>query len=207
MCHPGPSSEAYPLTSADVVASLQKSANSETSAYAGEYAGMTVEAVDERTVAITMDSPLSPTLFLPKVANYSGGFILCMQAYDAMGAEAFRTNPVGTGPFMFSNYTPQNCVELVANDDYFRGAPKLAGVSVRYMADASSREIGLQSGDLDVIAGLPEAQWVERINADGTVGCRCLWRRRVHLPQLQRHGRTIRRHSRAPGSLIRDQPR
>jgi peptide/nickel transport system substrate-binding protein len=169
MCHPGPSTEAYPLTSADVVASLQKSANSETSAYAGEYAGMTVEAVDERTVAITMDSPLSPTLFLPKVANYSGGFILCMQAYEAMGAETFRTNPVGTGPFMFSSYTPQNSVELVANDDYFRGAPKLAGVSVRYMADASSREIGLQSGDLDVIAGLPEAQWAERINAEGTM--------------------------------------
>jgi peptide/nickel transport system substrate-binding protein len=169
MCHPGPSTEAYPLTSADVVASLQKSANSETSAYAGEYAGMTVEAVDERTVAITMDSPLSPTLFLPKVANYSGGFILCMQAYEAMGAETFRTNPIGTGPFMFSSYTPQNSVELVANDDYFRGAPKLAGVSVRYMADASSREIGLQSGDLDVIAGLPEAQWAERINAEGTM--------------------------------------
>ena len=169
MCHPSPSTEAYPLTSADVVASLQKSANSETSAYAGEYAGMMVEAVDERTVTITMENPLSPTLFLPKVANYSGGFILCMQAYEALGAEAFRTNPVGTGPFMFTSYTPQNSVELSANDAYFRGAPKLAGVSVRYMADASSREIGLQSGDLDVIAGLPEAQWVDRINADGTM--------------------------------------
>ncbi|MDQ3549607.1 MAG: ABC transporter substrate-binding protein [Chloroflexota bacterium] len=169
VCHPSPSTEAYPLTSADVVASLQKSANSETSAYAGEYAGMTVEAVDERTVAITLENPLSPTLFLPKVANYSGGFILCMQAYEALGADAFRTNPVGTGPFMFTSYTPQNSVELIANDDYFRGAPKLAGVSVRYMADASSREIGLQSGNLDVIAGLPEAQWVDRINADGTM--------------------------------------
>ena len=168
MCHASPSSEAYPLTSADVVASLQKSANSETSAFAGEYAGMTVEAVDERTVAITMETPLSPTLFLPKIANYAGGFIVCMQAYEALGAEAFRTNPVGTGPFMFSSYTPQNSVELVANDEYFRGAPKLAGVSVRYIADASSREIGLQSGDLDVISGLPEAQWVDRINAEGT---------------------------------------
>jgi peptide/nickel transport system substrate-binding protein len=35
------------------------------------------------------------------------------------------------------------------------------------MADASSREIGLQSGDLDVISGLPEAQWVDRMAADG----------------------------------------
>ena len=78
-----------------------------------------------------MDTPLSPTLFLPKVANYAGGFIVCMKAYDALGADAFKTNPVGTGPFMFQSYTPQNSVELVANDQYFRGAPKLAGVSVR----------------------------------------------------------------------------
>jgi peptide/nickel transport system substrate-binding protein len=70
---------------------------------------------------------------------------------------------------MFSSYTPQNSVELVANDDYFRGAPKLAGVSIRYMADSSAREFGLLGGDLDVAAGLPEAQWVDRINSEGQV--------------------------------------
>jgi peptide/nickel transport system substrate-binding protein len=169
MCHPSAQSEAYALTADDVVGSLQKSASGDTSGFAGEYAGMTVEKVDDLTVAITMDTPLSETLFLPKVANYAGGFIICMQAYEALGAEAFATNPVGTGPFMFSSYTPQNSVELVANDDYFRGAPKLAGVSVRFMADASSREFGLSGGELDVAAGLPEAQWADRINAEGTL--------------------------------------
>ena len=167
MCHPSGQTEAYALTADDVVASLQHSADSELSAYAGEYAGMTVEKVDDLTVSITLDTPLSATLFLPKVANYSGGFIMCMQAYNEMGADTFKTNPVGTGPFMFSSYTPQNSVELVANDDYFRGAPKLAGVSVRYMADASAREFGLLGGDLDVASGLFEAQWVERINSEG----------------------------------------
>ncbi|MBA2598779.1 MAG: polyamine ABC transporter substrate-binding protein [Chloroflexia bacterium] len=169
MCHPGPDSEAYELTADDVVSSLQKSADSERSAFAGDYAGMTVEKVDDYTVAITMDSPLSDILFLPKVANYSGGFIVCAQAVDAMGDEAFKTHPVGTGPFMFENYTPQNSVVLVANDDYFRGAPKLGGVEVRYMPDTSSRELGLQAGELDVAAGLNEAQWVERINAEGNL--------------------------------------
>jgi peptide/nickel transport system substrate-binding protein len=167
LCHPSAQSEAYALTADDVVASLQKSANPDTSAFAGDYKGMTVAKVDDKTVAITMDTPISPTLFLPKVANYAGGFIVCMQAYDALGADAFKTAPVGTGPFMFKSYTPQNSVELVANDQYFRGAPKLAGVSVRYIADSSAREFGLAGGDLDLIAGLPEAQWVDKINADG----------------------------------------
>jgi peptide/nickel transport system substrate-binding protein len=169
MCHPGPDSDAYPLTADDVVYSLQKSADTDRSAYAGDYAGMTVEKVDDHTVAITMDSPLSSTLFLPKVANYAGGFIVCQQAVEAMGDEAFTTNPVGTGPFMFESYTPQNSVVLTANDDYFRGAPKLGGVEVRYMPDTSSRELGLQSGELDAASGLSEAQWVERINTEGNL--------------------------------------
>lgn len=169
MCHPSADSEAYELTADDVVYSLQKSADPDRSAYAGDYEGMTVEKVDDYTVSITLDTPLSPTLFLPKVANYSGGFIVCSQAVEGLGDEAFRTNPVGTGPFMFESYTPQNSVVLAANDDYFRGAPQLGGVEVRYMADPSSRELGLQSGELDLAAGINEAQWVDRINSEGNL--------------------------------------
>ena len=59
MCQPGPDTEAYALTADDVVYSLQKSADVDRSAYAGDYAGMTVEKVDDHTVTITMDTPLS----------------------------------------------------------------------------------------------------------------------------------------------------
>ncbi|MGH2613879.1 MAG: ABC transporter substrate-binding protein, partial [Thermomicrobiales bacterium] len=169
MCHPSPETDAYELTADDVVYSLQKSANADTSGFAADYAGMTVAKVDDYTVAITQDPPLSETLFLPKVANYAGGFIVCGQAVEAMGLDAFRTHPVGTGPFMFENYTPQNSVELIANDDYFRGAPKLGGAVARFMPDPASRELGLQTGELHAATGLPEVQWVDRINAEGNI--------------------------------------
>jgi peptide/nickel transport system substrate-binding protein len=167
MCHPWEGGEAYQLTADDVVYSLQKSANPDTSGYAAEYVGMTVEKVDDLTVNIMLETPLSPTLFLPKVANFNGGFIVCSQAVEALGIDGFTTNPVGTGPFRFESYTPQTNVMLVANDEYFRGAPQLGGVDVRYIADTSSREIALQTGELDVIHGLGEAQWVDRINSEG----------------------------------------
>ena len=169
MCHPWDGGEAYQLTAEDVVYSLEKAANTETSGYAADYEGMTFEAVDDMTVKISLETPLSPTLFLPKVANYNGGFIVCSQAVEDLGLEGFQTQPVGTGPFMFDSYTPQTSVNLVANDDYFRGAPQLAGVEVRYMPDATSRELALQSGELDAASGLSEAQWVDRINAEGNV--------------------------------------
>jgi peptide/nickel transport system substrate-binding protein len=164
ICHPAGNMEAYELTSEDVVYSLEKAATPERSAYAGEYTDWTFEAVDDYTVRITLPGALSPVLFYPKVANYSGGFIVCKQAVESLGDDKFKTYPVGTGPFMFESYSPQEKVTLRANPDYFRGAPQLDGVEYRYMADVSSREAGLLAGELDVVNGIPDIAWVDNIS-------------------------------------------
>jgi peptide/nickel transport system substrate-binding protein len=169
MCHPSGAMPAYELTSEDVVFSLEKSADPERSAYAGEYTGMSFEAVDDYTVKVTLENALSPVLFYPKVANYSGGFIVCKQAVESLGIDKFKTNPVGTGAFIFEDYSPQEKVVLKANPDYFRGKPLLDGVEYRYMADISSREAGLLAGELDVINGLPDIAWVEKIQGESGV--------------------------------------
>ena len=166
MCHGPGNLEPYELTSEDVVYSLEKSASAERSAYAGEYEGWTVEAVDDYTVQITLESPISPVLFYPKIANYSGGFIVCKQGVEALGDDKFKTNPVGTGPFMFEDYSPQEKIDLVANPDYFRGAPQIDGVEYRYIADIVSREAGLLAGELDVINGIPDIAWVEKMQGE-----------------------------------------
>jgi len=108
----------------------------------------------------------SPVLFYPKIANYSGGFIVCKQGVEALGDDKFKTNPVGTGPFMFDSYRPQEKVMLVANPDYFRGAPQIDGVEYRYIADIASREAGLLAGELDVINGIPDIAWVEKMQGE-----------------------------------------
>lgn len=166
MCQPGPKSQPYELTADDVVASLQKSADKNRSSYSGDYDGMTFAKTDPYTVTITLDQPLSKTLFLPKVANYSGGYIVCSKALAAMGDDAFKTHPVGTGPFMFGSYAPQDKIELKAWDKYFRGQPKLAGVDLRFMPDISSRENALKAGDLDVAQGTADTEWINRVKGD-----------------------------------------
>jgi peptide/nickel transport system substrate-binding protein len=83
-----------------------------------------------------------------------------------VGAETFKTNPIGTGPFMFDSYSPQEKVMLVANEAYFRGRPLLDGVEYRFMPDINSRELGLMSGELDVINGAAEGIWVERMSKE-----------------------------------------
>jgi peptide/nickel transport system substrate-binding protein len=166
MCHPSDEVPSYELTSEDVVWSLAKSSNADQSAYAGEYSGVSVEALDDYTVQITLDNPISKVLFYPKVSDYAGGFIVCKQSYEAVGADAFKLNPKGTGPFMFDSYSPQDKIVLVANDAYFRGRPLLDGVEYRFMPEINSRELGLLSGDLDVINGAAEGIWVERMSQE-----------------------------------------
>lgn len=169
MCHPYGDNPAYELTSEDVVYSLNKAADPDRSSYAGEYEGMSFEAVDKYTVKITLENPLSPVLFLPKVADYAGGFIVCKKAVEDMGDEEFKTHPVGTGPFMFEKYRPMDSVTLAANKDYFRGEPNLSQVEVRYMPDLSSREMALRKGEIDVAEGLREQPWVEKMEkVEGT---------------------------------------
>lgn len=154
-----------PLTVNDVKFSFEKAASTDTSAFSNNYIGWEFEADEEnRTFHITVPAPTSTSLFYPNVTNYSGGFIIPQAAFEALGGDGLITHPVGTGPFAFSSHTPQNRLELVAHPDYFRGAPQLDGVTVFYLPDSTSRELALETGDVDVIRGLLETAWVDRIN-------------------------------------------
>jgi peptide/nickel transport system substrate-binding protein len=167
-CHPYPGApDGYELTSDDVVYSINKAATPATSAYAGDMAPLSATAVDKYTVRVTLKRRVpGPERLL---TNYSGGFIICKQAAEALGSR-FKTQPVGTGPFMFNQYVPGQKTVLVRNDRYFRGKPVLDRVEVWYMADLSSREFGLQRGELDAIEGRSEQPWVEKMRkVPGTV--------------------------------------
>jgi peptide/nickel transport system substrate-binding protein len=164
MVHPWKNNPGYELTSEDVVYSFKSAADPKRSAWAGEYAGMTFQAVDKYTVRLTLQKPLSSLLLLPKVADYAGGLIIPKKPAEELG-EGFRTQPVGTGPFIFSKYLPKEKVVTVRNEKFYRGVPKLAGVEVLFMSDLSTRKFAMQSKEIDVIEGPPSQPWVEEMQA------------------------------------------
>src|SRR3546814_1945059 len=84
-------------------------------------------------------------------------------AVEDLGAKFERT-PIGTGPFMFAEYQPQQYVKLVANDAYFRGAPKIKEIYYRYIPSDASRDLAFQSGEIDMIYGKQDQTCVERIS-------------------------------------------
>lgn len=153
--------DGYEMTSEDVVYSIKRAANPETSAYSGSYDNLgDVRAVDKYTVKLILDKPVPSLLGL--VSDYSGGFIVSKKAAEQMGDD-FTTHPVGTGPFAFENYVPGQKTVFVRNEDYFRGKPTLEKVVWRYMPDISSRLSGLRTGELDLIEGLRKQAWIDEV--------------------------------------------
>ncbi|MFU8768473.1 MAG: ABC transporter substrate-binding protein [Desulfotignum sp.] len=164
--HPGPFNPAYELTAEDVVFSLNKAADPAYSSIAGEYTGMTFQKKDDFTLEIIVEKPVSPLFFLPIIANHRGGYILSQKAIAAGGYDAFAAHPVGTGPFMFDRYIPDEKCVLTAHARYFRGPPKLAGVEICFIPDNDAREAAFKSGEMDLILGVGDPGWISRMKKE-----------------------------------------
>ena len=57
----------------------------------------------------------------------------------------------GTGPFKVKNYSPEDRIEMVANEDYFvPGQPSLAGVDIIFFNDDAAAVEALPGGQIDL---------------------------------------------------------
>lgn len=66
-----------------------------------------------------------------------------------------KDHPLGSGPFKFVRYDPsQQVLDLVANKDYWEGAPHIDTLRVRVISDANALQAELRSGRVD-LAPLP----------------------------------------------------
>lgn len=138
------------FTAEDAVFSLKRAATRETSTFSSDYAAFdSVEATDKYTVKITLKSAI-PSL-LGVVMNYHGGQMVCKAAIDQMGNDGFRRRPIGTGPFAFAEYVPQQYGKLVAHDAYFRGKPNFRELTYRLIPSDAARDLAFQAGELDLV--------------------------------------------------------
>lgn len=107
-----------------------------------------IEVVDDYTVSFQLKRPSAA--FLTQVLMSSRAGIVSPQAAQKFG-EDFSFNPVGTGPFKFSQWEPDNHVTLVKNEDYWNGPPLLDKVVFKPIPEASTQLLELETGGVDMI--------------------------------------------------------
>ena len=110
-----------------------------------------INVVDPLTVQIVTDGPFPD---LPFLLMDRSAFIVSPTALEEMGFEDFARQPVGTGPFRFVEWVPNDHITYEANPDYWRGAPELDTVIYRPVPEAAVRTAMLQTGEADLAANV-----------------------------------------------------
>ncbi len=135
-----------PLDAEAVVFNFARIMNPENPLFAaGQLVAVTeVEALDDLTARITLDT-VDPD-FLLKLTS-----IWMVSPASAEGG----ATPVGSGPFIITNYVPDQQIDLVRNDDYWGGTPLLETISVRNIPEPGTLVLELEAGKVDAILFAP----------------------------------------------------
>lgn len=107
-----------------------------------------VDILDEKTVQVTVGAPNAELIYSFVAAIIPAG-----------SGEDEAADPVGTGPFSFVSYTPQEGIVLAKNENYWQeGLPYLDQVEFKIVGSSDSALLELQGGSIDIYSYLTDSQ-------------------------------------------------
>jgi peptide/nickel transport system substrate-binding protein len=112
-----------------------------------------VATPDDLTVRLTTDPPSADLPFLMADGSVR---IISPTALQKYGKD-FGRNPVGTGPFKFEEWLPNDHVSGIINPDYWGPKPQVRRFVYRPIPEAAGRVVALKTGEADVVLNLPPA--------------------------------------------------
>ena len=127
-------------------------------------AGLTV--LDDKTLQFTSKYPMSLTTFNNTYGRYLRALpkhvIEQFSEEELLTADWFNHPDVIDGPFLLTDYDADHYISYVANENYFKGAPKLDKLNIK-IVDGSQVFAGLQSGEIDItqltMTSIPETDY------------------------------------------------
>ncbi|TMW69899.1 ABC transporter substrate-binding protein [Alteribacter natronophilus] len=155
------------LTAEDVKFTLERVIEDETLVEHSNYNQIKeVNVLGDYEFELVTDGP-DPAL-LNRVSRIGSG-ILPADYIEEEGWDHFLSNPVGTGPFEFSEWNRDDSVVLERFDNYFEGeVTEWEEVVFRVIPETSTRVNELLTGGVHIAENVPPAEW-DRVNDnDGT---------------------------------------
>ena len=107
-----------------------------------------VDIVDNKTVQVTVGSANTELIYSFVAAIIPQG-----------SGEDAQATPIGTGPFSFVSYAPQEGIVLAKNADYWQaGLPYLDQVEFKIINSPDTALLNLQGGSIDIYPYLTDSQ-------------------------------------------------
>jgi peptide/nickel transport system substrate-binding protein len=143
--------DGVPLTARDVVFTYRASVDPANAIPAqSDYDAIaSVSAPNPYEVDVTLKRP-----FAPIVATFFGGDgrpILpahLLEKYKTLDAAPFNLAPIGSGPYRLERWIRGDRLDLVANDRYYGGTPKIARISIHFVSNHATILNELRTGDV-----------------------------------------------------------
>jgi peptide/nickel transport system substrate-binding protein len=109
-----------------------------------------VEVVDPRHVRFRLGEPWPDFMTFYGTAT-GAGWIVPKKVVEKVGAEAFKKNPVGAGPYKLVTFTPGVELVLEAFEGYWRKTPSVKRLVFRVIPEETSRLAALRAGEVDIV--------------------------------------------------------
>lgn len=132
-----------PFTAEIMKKSLERSFIQSASAF-GKIPVTSIEAPDNLTLVISLNSTFPA---LPAYLSKGESAALAPGSYDANGNV---TKPIGTGPFIFESWKPEEEIVVVKNPDYWGQVASVDKVIYRVIPEELTRKMLLDSKDIQV---------------------------------------------------------
>ncbi len=120
-----------------------------------------VDVVDKHTVNVVTKRPWA--ILLKDLLVIS---MVPPKYYQQVGMDGFSRAPAGTGPFKFKAFDKLSHFAMVAAEQSWRGAPRVAEVVLRRLPEPATRVAALESGEVEAAVDVP-AEDVDRLKAKG----------------------------------------
>ncbi len=127
-----------------------KTAPTDTAGYEAAKAALGVKAPDPRTLVVQLTHPAP---YFVTVASLQV-FYPAREDLIKKGGESWWKDPanqIGNGPFQITRIDPGQRITLTANDRYWAGRPKLAGIELITEGQSSVALQAYRAGQLDII--------------------------------------------------------
>ena len=120
-----------------------------------------ISVIDRYTLQIKLEKPFSPFLHL---LTMTAGYVVPEQEVRKWGKE-FSTHPVGTGPFLLTEWRHNDRLVLEQNKGYFDGKAKIRGLVYRIIPEDLTAMAEFEIGNLDVVS-IPNAEYARYRHAE-----------------------------------------
>lgn len=101
------------------------------------------------------------------LSSYRGAMI-SKDSFEKLGADGYGHAAIGTGPLKLENWYAGDRIEFVRNEEYWGTPAAFSKATVRFITEAASRTIELETGGVDVAFDIQTSDWNRLANGSKT---------------------------------------